>query len=275
MHSSAAAASSNGPATWFVVLGRAGLAARGAVYLVVGALAAMAGLGIGGGKVVDQQQAVRAIGNSQFGEGALWVVGGGLAAYALWRFAQVLALGGRSDDGSRKIGKRAIALISGIAYAGLASTALAQAAGRAGSRSRSSGQESGAALLLSQPFGRWLVAAVGFGVVGAALFQFWRAWTANFEKNLRGHELSSDQAVWTRRAGRMGYAARGVAFGLIGWFFLQAALQSDASQAGGLAEALRKVASQPHGQLLLALVGVGLALFGVYSLIEARYRHIR
>ncbi|CAA9212651.1 MAG: hypothetical protein AVDCRST_MAG42-40 [uncultured Chthoniobacterales bacterium] len=234
----------------------------------------MAGLGIGGGKVVDQQQAVRAIGNSPFGEGALWLVGGGLAAYALWRFAQVLMLGGSTDERSRKIGKRAIALISGIAYAGLASTALAQAAGRGSGRSGSSGQESGAALLLNQPFGRWLVAAVGLAVIGAALFQFGRAWTASFSKNLRGHELSSDQAIWSRRAGRMGYAARGVAFALMGWFFLQAALQSDASEAGGLAEALRKVASQPHGQVLLAIVGAGLALFGVYSLIEARYRRI-
>ena len=274
MHSWAAAGNSGGPATWFVVLGRAGLAARGAVYVVVGALAAMAGLGIGGGKVVDQQQAVQAIGRSPLGEGALWLVGGGLAAYALWRFAQVLALGGGSGDGSRKFGKRAIALISGIAYAGLASTALAQAAGRAGSGSGGSGQESGAALLLNQPFGRWLVAAVGVGVIGAAVFQFRRAATASFAKNLRGHELSSDQALWSRRAGRMGYAARGVAFGLIGWFFLQAALQSDASEAGGLAVALRTVASQPHGQVLLALVGIGLALFGVYSLIEARYRRI-
>lgn len=265
---------SGGSATWFVILGRAGLAARGAVYLVVGGLAAMAGLGIGGGKVVDQQQAVRAIGNSPFGEGALWLVGGGLAAYALWRFAQVLMLGGRSDEGSRKIGKRAIALVSGLAYGGLASTALAQAAGRSTGGSGSSGQESGAALLLNQPFGRWLVAAVGVAVIGAALFQFRRAWTASFEKNLRGHELSGDQALWTRRAGRMGYAARGVAFALMGWFFLQAALQSDASEAGGLAVALRTVASQPHGQVLLAVVGAGLALFGVYSLIEARYRRI-
>ena len=273
MHTSALG-DSGGSATWFVILGRAGLAARGAVYFVVGGLAAMAGLGIGGGKVVDQQQAVRAIGNSPLGEGALWLVGGGLAAYALWRFAQVLMLGGGKDDRSRKIGKRAIALVSGIAYASLASTALAQAAGQGARRSGSSGQESGAALLLSQPFGRWLVAAVGFAVIGAAIFQFRRAWTASFAKNLRGHELSSDQAGWTRGAGRMGYAARGVAFALMGWFFLQAALQSDASAAGGLAEALRKVASQPHGQVLLAVVGAGLALFGIYSLIEARYRRI-
>ena len=274
MHRLASAADSAGSATWFVILGRAGLAARGIVYVVVGALAAMAGLGVGGGKVVDQREAVRTIGNSAHGEAALWIVGAGLAAYALWRFAQVLMLGGDNDERSRKLSKRAIALISGVAYAGLASTALAQAVGQSRGGSGSSGSESGAALLLDQPFGRWLVAAVGFAVIGAALFQFWRAATASFAKKLRGQELSGEQEVWSCRAGRIGYAARGVAFSLTGWFFLQAALQSDASEAGGLAQALRTVASQPHGQLLLAIVGAGLALFGIYSLIEARYRRI-
>ena len=274
MHSLAPTADSGESATWFVILGRAGLAARGIVYVVVGALAAMAGLGLAGGKVVDQQAAVRAIGNSPYGEASLWIVGAGLAAYALWRFAQALMVGGDNGERSGKFGKRAVALISGVAYAGLASTALAQAVGQRRSGSGSSGSESGAALLLNQPFGRWLVAAVGFAVIGAALFQFWRAATASFAKKLRGHELSSDQALWSCRAGRLGYAARGVAFALTGWFFLQAALQSDASEAGGLAQALRTVASQPHGQVLLAIVGTGLALFGIYSLIEARYRRI-
>jgi uncharacterized membrane protein YidH (DUF202 family) len=258
---------SPGSATWFVVLGRAGLAARGAVYVVVGALAAMAAFGIGGGKVVDQREAVRAMGSSPFGDLVLWIIGAGLASYALWRFAQVARVG--SDEDS-KPGKRAVALISGIAYAGLAMTAFTQAIGS----SSSGGDQSRASWLMSQPFGRWLVAGVGVAILGAALFQFYRAFTESFAKKLSAHELTADQERWSRRAGRLGYSARGIAFGLIGWFFLRAGMHSDASEAGGLALALRTVRSQPYGDLLLAVVATGLALFGVYSLIEARYRRI-
>jgi hypothetical protein len=258
---------SSGSATWFVILGRAGLAARGLVYVVVGALAAMAAFGVGGGKVVDQRDAVRWMGSSPVGDIALWIIGAGLASYALWRFAQAARVGSSGDS---KAAKRVIALISGIAYAGLSMSAFAQAIGS----SSGSSEGSRASWLMSQPFGRWLVAAVGVAILAAALFQFYRAFTESFAKKLSAHELTADQERWSRLAGRLGYSARGVAFGLIGWFFLRAGMQSDASEAGGLALALRTVRSQPNGDVLLAVVATGLALFGVYSLIEARYRRI-
>jgi hypothetical protein len=242
------------------------------VFVVVGALAAMAAFGIGGGKVVDQQEAVRAMGGSPFGDSVLWFVGVGLASYALWRFAQVATVGGDNSSESHKPGKRAIALISAIAYTGLATTAFAQAAGSS-SRGRG-GQAQGAAWLIAQPFGRWLVLGVGLAIVAAALFQFWRAATESFAKKLSAHELSHDQEKWSRLAGRLGYSARGVAFTLIGWFFIRAGMHDNASEAGGLSLALRTVRSQPYGDILLAVVAIGLALFGIYSLIEARYRRI-
>ena len=108
----------------------------------------------------------------------------------------------------------------------------------------------------------------------AAIAQFARAITASFTKHLRGGELSHEQEEWARRAGRAGFAARGVAFALIAWFFLQAARQHDAGEAGGLRAALQTLAAQPSGSTLLAIVGGGLALFGAYSLVEARYRRI-
>ena len=268
----AAAPDSSAPAPWFVVLGRTGLAARGIVYLVVGALAAMAGLGIGGGKVIDQREAVRSMGSSPLGDAALWIVGIGLACYALWRFAQFAKLGGKNDPSAEKPGKRAVAFISGLAYSGLATTAFTQAIG---SSSRGGGgQEQGTAWLIAQPFGRWLVAGVGIAIIGAAIFQFWRAATESFAKKLSAHELSHDEEKWSRLAGRLGYSARGVAFALIGWFFIRAGMHDNASEAGGLSLALRTVRSQPYGDVLLAVVAIGLALFGVYSLIEARYRRI-
>ena len=255
-----------------VVLGRTGLAARGIVYITVGTLAAMAGLGIGGGKVVDQQGALRALGASPWGDAIIWLIAIGLAAYVLWRFGQVLMGTGGREEGSKIFFKRAVAFFSGCAYATLSATAFTQALGRGGSSG--SAQQKGAAWLMSQPMGRWLVATLAAAIIVAALAQFYRAFTANFAKHLQGGGLSGEQERWARRAGRAGFAARGIAFALIGWFFLQAALRSDAKQAGGLQSALQSLASQNSGPVLLIIVGAGLAFFGVYSLIEARYRRI-
>lgn len=234
----------------------------------------MAGLGIGGGKVVDQRQAVGALGNSPFGDAVLWIVGIGLASYALWRFSQVLN-GSGGGERAKGWGKRAVAFVSGAAYAGLSITAFAQALGRSRGGGGGNSQQDGAAWLLSQPFGRWLVVAVGLVIVGAAVYQCTRAITAGFAKHFQGGGMTAEQERWTRRAGRAGFGARGVAFALIGWFFLQAGWNSDASEAGGLSAALQALAAQRLGPILLAIVGAGLAFFGVYSFIEARYRRIR
>jgi hypothetical protein len=80
----------------------------------------------------------------------------------------------------------------------------------------------------------------------------------------------------TRRAvevsGRVGYAARGAAFGLVGWFLLVAGVQHDPSESRGLDESLRELLGRPHGPWLLGLLALGLVLFGSYRLLDSRFR---
>jgi len=69
----------------------------------------------------------------------------------------------------------------------------------------------------------------------------------------------------------IGMTARGVAFGLVGWFLIQSAVRFDPAKAKSLDAALRTVVSQPFGQVMLGAIAAGLAAFGCFSLIEARY----
>lgn len=258
---------------WAVWLGRFGLAARGAVYLMLGVLAVRAGTGEGS-RATDQQGAVRALGDLPFGNAILWAIGFGLAGYVVWRLAQAFLdvdHYGRDHKGSIK---RIGAFLSAVSYGALALVTVKLAAGRGSSGSGSSSAEDQTAWLLDQPFGRTLVAAVGLIILGVALFQFYQALKAGFARRLSGQELTAAQQKWSILAGRIGHAARGVAFSLIGSFFLRAAMQSDPSEAGGLSMALTTLSRQEHGPWLLAVVGAGLGLFGVYSLIESRYRRI-
>ena len=52
---------------------------------------------------------------------------------------------------------------------------------------------------------------------------------------------------------------------------IAAVLTADPDKAGGLDAALRTVGEQPFGQMLLILTGVGIALYGLYSVGRARY----
>jgi hypothetical protein len=72
----------------------------------------------------------------------------------------------------------------------------------------------------------------------------------------------------------MGFAARGVVFLLIGGFLVLAALQSSSSEVRGLGGALEALQQQPYGWVLLALTAIGLFAFGLFGLVQARYRHI-
>jgi hypothetical protein len=77
-----------------------------------------------------------------------------------------------------------------------------------------------------------------------------------------------------RRACQFGLAARGVVFLLIGAFFAMAAYYQNPSQAKGFAGALDYVRSQPYGPWLLLVVALGVAAYGFYQFVLARYRHI-
>jgi hypothetical protein len=145
----------------------------------------------------------------------------------------------------------------------VAAVRLAQG-GRSGSRGQN--YQEWTAKLMSQPFGRWLVAAVGIGVIIGGLHQIRRGWTEKFRKEIRLQEMDETERKLAINSGKLGLIARGVVFLVSGWF--------DPSQARGLGGALAALAAQPHGTLLLALVAVGLIAFGAYSLLLARYGRI-
>jgi hypothetical protein len=52
-------------------------------------------------------------------------------------------------------------------------------------------------------------------------------------------------------------------------------LHRNPEEAGGLGAALRQLRAQDQGPLLLLIVAAGLALFGIFSIVEARYRRLR
>jgi hypothetical protein len=74
--------------------------------------------------------------------------------------------------------------------------------------------------------------------------------------------------------GRLGFAARGVIFVVIGGFLVLAALRSSSSQVRGLGGALEALEAQPYGWALLAVTAAGLIAFGLFGLVQARYRRI-
>ncbi|MBA3847942.1 MAG: DUF1206 domain-containing protein [Planctomycetes bacterium] len=256
------------------LLARAGHAARGVVYALIGVLGFKLAIG-DGGEAAGPGDALTHLADEPFGAIALWVIAAGLAAFAIWRFVD----GARDSEGKGSKGKglalRAGFIGSGVAHAAMALTAAGIAMGSSSGGGGDGSAKSWSATLLEQPFGRWLLGAVALGFIGHAGAQVWKAWKGSFLKHVATDRLEPRTVRAVRMVGGAGIAARGVAWALIGIFLIVAAVTYDASRAQGLGGALGELMDKPFGPWLLGTVAAGLVAFGIYNLVLGRYFVIR
>jgi hypothetical protein len=249
---------------------RLGYAARGVVKLLIGLLALLAAFGQGGG-ATGSKGALQTLLFQPLGSVLLSVVALGLFGFALWRAFQSLLDADGLGRTPRAMVVRLGQMVSAFAYAGLGVFAMSLLFGLGTGGGEEQSARDWTRWLLAQPFGRWLVAAIGLAIIGAGLGMAHKAWSGSFARHLA---CDRAKATWVMPLGRLGYAARGVVFVVIGGFLVLAAYHTDPSESHGLGGALLALQKQPFGRVLFALVAFGLAAFGTFEFAEARYRRI-
>ena len=256
---------------WMERLARLGYATEGAMYTLMGLLAARVALGTGD-HATGQRGALEIIAGSPFGGVLVGLIALGFLGYALWRGVQAIADPDGEGTDLKALGKRIGYGVSALVYAGLAFSAAGLILGSA---SQGNGTpDDWTALLLSWPLGRVLVVCVGIAAIGLGLRELYHAYKARFLKYLKLDEMGETVRKWTERWGRIGITARGFVFGVVGTFLVRAALEYDPQEARGLGGALQTLARQPLGPWLLGAVALGLVAYGLFMLSVARYRHI-
>lgn len=243
------------------MLARVGYAASGVLHLVLAWIALqIAWGGSGGGRSADQSGALGILAENAFGRILLWVLTIGFFGLSLWQLTEAVV-------GGRETSDRVKAAAKFVMYAALGWTSLTFARGGSGS---SKGQtQDVTAKLMSQPFGQVLVGLVGVGVLGVAGYHVYKGWKKKFLEDLTGHP-----GTFATNAGRAGYIAKGIALAVVGALFVLAALHANSQEATGLDGAVRTLGNQPFGQVLLTLVGLGLAAYGVYSFARAKHAKV-
>ncbi|HET6296021.1 MAG TPA: DUF1206 domain-containing protein [Kribbella sp.] len=233
-----------------------GLIAYGVVHLLIAWIALQLAWGKSS-EEASQTGALQELADKPFGKVLLWVVAIGLFALVIWKGLELAY--GRLEKTEKKVS----AAGRGVVYLFLGITAIRVATGSAGSSTGN--QRSMSARLMENGAGRVLIVIVGLVIIGIGVRQIYKSVTKKFTEDLAGGV--SDTTILL---GRIGYAAKGIAFIVVGVLFAWASISYDPKKAGGLDAALHTVKDQPFGSVLLTMMALGLACYGVYCFVWSR-----
>lgn len=250
--------------SWSVPVMRAGYAGRGLTYLVIAGASLFAILQ--GGQAKGTGEAMQAVGSTPGGIVVLILVALGLFAYTIWRLVDAFwDLEAYGSDAKALIG-RAGMVVTGLIHAALGVAAVSLIFGSGGGGNSKIAHYVGEILAL--PYGRWLIGAAAICTIGAGIYYVHKGLTESYRENLTGNRFTM-RFNWALKAGLV---AQGLIVGLIGAFLGLAALHGDPESAGGLQQVFDFLRAQPFGNVIVAVICVGLLGFSLFCFVNARYR---
>lgn len=251
---------------WMRRASRAGFVMTGLIHIMLGWIAVRVATG-GGGESADDSGAIGAFAEAPGGRILLWIGGIAMIALALYLFLSAWFRARLESEAKDKVKEAVKNAGKGVVYAALAVTSLRFAMG--GSSDNASSTSETTATVMSNPGGRIAIVVVGLVVMGIGGYHVFSGITRKFEKELSVPGGSTGSAV--TYTGMAGYIAKGIALLSVGALFGWAAIAADPDKATGMDGALKALTDLPAGTVLLILVGAGLALFGVFTILKAKY----
>ncbi|HEX9406611.1 MAG TPA: DUF1206 domain-containing protein [Thermoanaerobaculia bacterium] len=261
-------------APWIERAARLGYFSIGVVYIIVGLMTAAAAMGIGG-KAANWTDAIAEISAMPLGTIALLIIGIGLLGYSVWLVSSAITDSDQRGRDAKGLMIRAGAVAAAVIHVFIAAGVFHLA--RTHTSSSSSGSDISAkewtGRVMEMPFGRWLVGIAGLAFLGYAVYALTRAWEAKLSDRLHLPVMQARPLIVA--ICRFGIAGRAIVVGVIGASLVGAALHQNPSRTEAIRGALINVAQAPYGHPLLLIVSLGLAAYGLYAIVKARYRAIQ
>jgi hypothetical protein len=264
-----------GNSEWLERVARIGYVVDGVLHVLIGVIVLRLALGGSSGEEASPTGALSELAGTSFGTFALWVTVVAFAALGVWQAVNAAAGVGTAGvhyEDRNRTAERVKAGAKAVLYLGLAYTAFRFTQGQGSSQSAQS--QDVTAQLVQSTAGRVLVGVVGLVVLGVGAYLVYKGATKKFLEDLQGTGGSREVSKAIRVLGTAGYVAKGVAVGVLGALLVFAAVRADATDATGLDGAFRTIGEQPFGQVLLVLMGLGIAAFGIYLFARARYQRM-
>jgi hypothetical protein len=202
----------------------------------------------------------------------MWALAAGMVLYAAWRLVSALLPGG--SDTKAWVTRVGYVVSAGI-YLTFAATAISLARSAHVTTNGNTKVTSLSGDVMAHTGGRLAVGIVGAIAIGAGIFHVVKGLRGDVTDELDLSALSPQRRQWTKRLGEVGEIGRGLAIGLIGFFLLRAAVTYDAAQATGLDGALRRLATETWGLVVVVLIGLGCAAYGLFCMATFTHRELQ
>ena len=250
------------------LLARAGLTAYGIIHILVGWLAMLMAWGGSTAESSDLSGALRTMAKQPFGKIMLGLVAGGLAALALWQVSE--SIWGYRNRGGAKL-KQVASWTKAVIYAALGISAARFALGSGTSSSEQ--QQEATTGLLTLPAGRAMIVLAGMIIIGVGVSHLIKGVKKSFLTEIVTSTMSPVVRQGATRLGQVGYIAKGVAVSAVGGLLTYTTVTFD-PQRQGLDGALLTILSQPSGKFLLTALALGFVAFGLFAMLQSRYRRM-
>jgi Domain of Unknown Function (DUF1206) len=264
-----------------VKIGRAGWCAKGVVYLIAGCLALSVAAkasawsdttSVTGNQEASPTGAIKTVAGSGGGTVLLWLLAIGMLLYAAWRVVSALLPGGTD---AKALVHRIGYAVSAVIYTTFALSAIALARHAPEVQDGNKKVTDISASIMEHSAGRLVLGAVGVIVIAVGLYRISKGVTMDVNDELDLSGMSSARVTWTQRLGAIGEVGRGIGIGLVGFFMLRSALTYDANEATGLDGALRRLATESWGVVVVVVVGIGFAAYGIFCLATFTHRRLQ
>jgi hypothetical protein len=277
LHAAALSMARGTSGVWLRAVCRLGLLCRGTVYLLVGYLALRLALAAHGRTAAPASSAGAVQAADVWGRVPLVLLVAGLGAYALTQLIEAVFRPAHATGATGKWRQRAVSACGCLLYSAFClSTArlVVETMPKQTAQSEQRQDTDVTAELLRTGWGGVLLILVGVLFVVAGVEMGRRSVRLDFRERFTAEDMPRALAILTRALGAVGCVARAVVFVLVGVFVLKAAVLSSAKQVKGLDAVFRSVDSSAYGSWLLTVLASGLLCYGLYCLLEARYRDL-
>jgi hypothetical protein len=251
----------------------AGFVARAFTYALIGAIAVALAVDRGRPPASpDQQGALSLIARAPIGKVALIAVAVGLLAYALWKLALAFVGTGPEGGGGHDLQNRVANFGGAIVYFVFCAVAVRILVDGGGSQRAE--QQHAAAGALGWPGGHWFVALAGLVMIAISVHQVLQGVLGRFAEDNKTGEMSEHERRVFLFVGRVGLTARALVFALVGYFLVRTAIDFKPSEGVGIDGTLEQLRQLSYGPWVLGLIAVGMFVFALFSLFEARYQRL-